>query len=90
AGGDGAGSATDSAAGASGSAAADPNQGGKVDLSTADLTALQTLPGVGPVTAEAIIAHREEQPFDKVEDLLLVQGIGPKTFESLKDLVVVG
>lgn len=90
AGGDGAGSAADSAAGASGSAAADPNQGGKVDLSTADLTALQTLPGVGPVTAEAIIAHREEQPFDKVEDLLLVQGIGPKTFESLKDLVVVG
>ncbi|SDT09837.1 competence protein ComEA [Brevibacterium sandarakinum] len=90
AGGDGAGSAADSAAGASGSAAADPNPGAKVDLNTADLTALQTLPGVGPVTAEAIIAHREEQPFAKVEDLLLVQGIGPKTFESLKDLVVVG
>lgn len=42
------------------------------------------------MTAEAIIAYREEQPFASVEDLLLVQGIGPKTFESLKDLVTVG
>lgn len=90
AGGDGASSAADSSAGAAGSAAADPNPGAKVELNTADLTVLQTLPGVGPVTAEAIIAHRDEQPFAKVEDLLLVQGIGPKTFESLKDLVVVG
>lgn len=101
AGGAGAGSAAGSAAGASGAAAGGaagasdgavpaPDPGAKVDLNTADLTALQTLPGVGPVTAEAIIAHREEQPFGSVEDLLLVQGIGPKTFESLKDLVVVG
>lgn len=86
----GAGSAGDDAAGAPDSAAADPNTGPKVDLNTADLTTLETLPGVGPVTAEAIIAHRDEQPFASVEDLLLVQGIGPKTFESLKDLVAVG
>lgn len=84
------GSGGDSATGAAGSAAADPNSGAKVDLNTADLTTLETLPGVGPVTAEAIIAHREEQPFASVEDLLLVQGIGPKTFESLKDHVSVG
>lgn len=86
----GSGNAGDNATGTPGSAAADPNPGAKVDLNTADLTALETLPGVGPVTAEAIIAHREEQPFASVEDLLLVQGIGPKTFESLKDLVTVG
>ena len=86
AGGPGAGSAGDGAAGAG----PDPNAVAKVDLNTADLTTLQTLPGVGPVTAEAIIAHRQEQPFGSVEDLLLVQGIGPKTFESLKDLVSVG
>ncbi|WP_193070447.1 MULTISPECIES: helix-hairpin-helix domain-containing protein [unclassified Brevibacterium] len=86
----GSGGAEDNAAGDPGSGSADPNPGAKVDLNTADLTSLETLPGVGPVTAEAIIAHREEQPFTSVEDLLLVQGIGPKTFESLKDLVTVG
>lgn len=89
-GGAGSGNAGDNAADAPDSAAADPNPGAEVDLNTADLTALETLPGVGPVTAEAIIAYREEQPFASVEDLLLVQGIGPKTFESLKDLVTVG
>lgn len=76
--------------GANGSAGAGPNVGGKIDLNTADSTALQTLPGVGPVTAEAIVTHRQDQPFASVEDLLLVQGIGPKTFERLKDLVSVG
>jgi competence protein ComEA len=82
------GSGADSAVGASGGGAAE--QGAQVDLNTADLATLETLPGVGPVTAEAIIAHREEQPFTSIEDLLLVQGIGPKTFESLKDRVSVG
>ncbi|SMX74919.1 competence protein ComEA [Brevibacterium sp. 239c] len=86
----GSGGAEDNAAGDPGSGSADPNPGAKVDLNTADLTSLETLPGVGPVTAEAIIAHREEHPFTSVEDLLFVQGIGPKTFESLKDLVTVG
>ncbi|MGO1675115.1 MAG: helix-hairpin-helix domain-containing protein [Brevibacterium aurantiacum] len=83
-------SGTSDSAGASGSASADPNSGTAVNLNTADLTTLETLPGVGPVTAEAIIAYREEQPFATVDDLLLVPGIGPKTFESLKDLVIVG
>lgn len=93
-GGSSAGGSADSAGagadGANGSAGADPNVGGKIDLNTADSTALQTLPGVGPVTAEAIVTHRQDQPFASVEDLLLVQGIGPKTFERLKDLVSVG
>lgn len=64
--------------------------GGKIDLNTADSATLETLPGVGPVTAQAIITHRDQTPFTSVEDLLLVKGIGPKTFESLKDLVTVG
>ena len=84
------GSSTSGSEGTSGSATADPNSGTAVNLNTADLTTLETLPGVGPVTAEAIIAYREEQPFATVDDLLLVPGIGPKTFESLKDLVIVG
>lgn len=90
---DGTGQAGDAGTGTESSAdtgGGGPGQAGKVDLNTADVTTLQTLPGVGPVTAEAIISHREQQPFASVEDLLLVKGIGPKTFESLKDLVTVG
>ncbi|WP_169252405.1 ComEA family DNA-binding protein [Brevibacterium sp. 'Marine'] len=92
-GGAGAGGGSGSPGTADSSAAANsgaPGQAGKVDLNTADATTLETLPGVGPVTAEAIISHRSQQPFASVEDLLLVKGIGPKTFESLKDLVTVG
>lgn len=77
------GESSDAAGGAPGAAE-------KIDLNTADAAALETLPGVGPVTAEAIIAHRQTQPFASVDDLLLVKGIGPKTFESLKDRVTVG
>ncbi|GAA0035959.1 ComEA family DNA-binding protein [Brevibacterium metallidurans] len=73
-----------------GSSAGPGESGAKVDLNTADSATLQTLPGVGPVTAEAIIAYREATPFTSIDDLLLVKGIGPKTFESLKDRVTVG
>ena len=91
-GGAGAGGGSGSPGTADSSAAADSGvpEPGKVDLNTADTTTLETLPGVGPVTAEAIISHRSQQPFASVEDLLIVKGIGPKTFESLKDLVTVG
>lgn len=84
------GSGSDSTGSGGGADASGSGTGAKIDLNTADSTTLQTLPGVGPVTAEAIIAHREATPFTSVEDLLLVKGIGPKTFESLKDLVTVG
>lgn len=73
-----------------GSNAGPGESGAKIDLNTADSATLQTLPGVGPVTAEAIIAYREATPFTSIDDLLLVKGIGPKTFESLKDRVTVG
>jgi competence protein ComEA len=57
----------------------------KVDLNTADATALQTLSGVGPVTAEAIIAYRTEHgPFTDLAQLQEVSGIGPATFARLE------
>lgn len=59
---------------------------GRVNLNTATLDALDTLPGVGPKTAQLIVDGR---PYATVEDLLNVKGIGPATFAKLKDLVTV-
>lgn len=58
-----------------------------VHVNTAGVAELQTLPGIGPVFAERIIAARQEQPFAKPEDLLRVPGIGPKRLKALVDLV---
>jgi competence ComEA-like helix-hairpin-helix protein len=59
-----------------------------VDLNTAGEKALLTLPGVGPSTARAILAHRAARgPFAAVEDLLQVKGIGPKKLEALRPFV---
>lgn len=65
-----------------------PTPSGPVDLNTADAAALDALPGVGPATAAAIIAHRDENgPYATVEDLLDVPGIGPAKLDALRDLV---
>ena len=64
--------------------------GGKVNLNTADLTTLETLPRVGPAMAQRIIDWRTSKGrFSSVEDLMSVTGVGDKTFEQLKDLVTV-
>jgi competence protein ComEA len=59
-----------------------------VDLNTAGVDQLDTVPGVGPTTALAIVAYRDRHgPFRSVEDLTEVQGIGPARLEALRDLV---
>ena len=59
-----------------------------VSLNTADQAALETLPGVGPVTAESIIAWRTDNGgFTSVDELLEVDGIGAATLEDLAPLV---
>ena len=74
-----AGSASVAAAGAAGA---------RVSLSSATAEQLDELPGIGPVTADAIIAHRTAHGgFQRVEDLLDVQGIGEKTLADLRDRV---
>ncbi len=63
---------------------------GKVDLNTADETALETLPRVGPAMAQRIIAFREaNHGFRSIQDLLGVTGIGDKTFAAIEPLVTV-
>lgn len=62
-----------------------------VDVNTADATALETLPGIGPSKAEAILAYRSEHgPFTTLADLDAVSGIGPSTLENIKDMVSFG
>lgn len=59
--------------------------GERLDLNAATPAQLDALPGVGPVTAQAIVAWREQNDrFNRVEELLEIDGIGPKTFARLE------
>lgn len=63
---------------------------GLVNINSADSQTLQEIPGVGPATAEKIIAYRTENGrFSSIEDLKNVSGIGDKTFEKMKDKITV-
>jgi competence protein ComEA len=67
---------------------APPEGASLVNLNTADQTVLETLPGVGPVTAEAILAWRTDNGgFTSVDELLEVDGIGEATLDDLAPLV---
>ena len=71
-----------------GATAAAVPAGDRVELNTADQAALETLPGIGPRTAERIIEYRSKNGgFEKVEDLMNIRGIGERTFLRLRDLV---
>lgn len=68
--------------------AATPGAGDRLDLNAASLEQLDALPGVGPVTAQRILDWRSQHGrFSKVEELQEVDGIGPKTYARLAELV---
>ncbi|WP_119688471.1 ComEA family DNA-binding protein [Pseudomonas sp. PGPR81] len=71
---------------------ADDLQGpsGKIDLNNADALALQKLNGIGKAKAEAIVAYREANgPFESVDELLEIKGIGNALLERNRDKLVV-
>jgi competence protein ComEA len=70
-------------------APADGAPTGPVDLNTASAAQLETLPGIGPTLAAAIVAERGKAPFTSVDDLGRVRGIGDARLEQLRDLVTV-
>lgn len=67
----------------------DNNSSNLVNINTADSNKLQTLPGIGPSKAKKIIEFREKNQFKKIEEIKNVDGIGDKTFESLKSLITI-
>jgi competence protein ComEA len=67
-----------------------PNQAELVDINAASAEELDELPGIGPTTAQKIVEYRElNGPFQRIEDIMNVSGIGPATFEELRDLITV-
>ncbi|KQC08902.1 MAG: hypothetical protein APR62_03770 [Smithella sp. SDB] len=60
--------------------------GTKININTADQTMLEKLPEIGPVKAKAIINGR---PYNTIEDIMKVKRIKGKTFEAIKDYIVV-
>jgi competence protein ComEA len=63
---------------------------GKLSINHATSQELKQLPGIGPVIAERIILFRKQKgTFHSLEDLLQVKGIGAKTFEKLKPLLII-
>lgn len=61
-----------------------------INLNTATVAQLETLPGIGTRTAERIVEHRQKNGgFKKIEELMNIKGIGEKSFLKLKPLVTV-
>jgi competence protein ComEA len=61
-----------------------------VNINQASRDQLISLPGIGPVTADKIIAYRQEKLFTRIEEIQKVPGIGPATFELIEPYLTVG
>jgi competence protein ComEA len=62
----------------------------KVNLNTATVEELQTIPGIGPAMAKRVVEYRSKVgKFTKIEDIINVKGIGEKKFQKMKDRLTV-
>ena len=74
-----------------GGSGAEGSQADLVDINTADVDTLSTLPGIGQTLAQRIIDYRDTYgPFYYIEDIMNVSGIGASTFENIMDLIMTG
>ena len=65
--------------------------GARIDINVATARDLEAIPGVGPSTAAAIVWHRKVAgPFDEIDQLLRIKGVGPKRLEALRPYVRAG
>ena len=75
----------------SGQAIQSPSKENPLNINTASLEQLDSLPGIGPTRAEDIITYRQSNgPFTSIEAIKEVPGIGQTTFNSIKDFITVG
>lgn len=66
-------------------------EGDVVNINDADVSELDTLPGIGPSTAEKIVEYRETNgPFAAIDEIMSVSGIGPAKFEQIQSFITVG
>jgi competence protein ComEA len=83
-------SEVDASAGTTTSSAGTPGLTAQVNINSGDLTALETLDGVGEVIGQAIIDYREKNgPFKTIDEIQNVSGIGPVTFANIKSDITV-
>jgi len=62
-----------------------------ININTATAEQLDALPSIGPVTAQSIVTYRQQHgPFQHIEDIMNVSGIGPVTFDKIQSLITVG
>jgi competence protein ComEA len=62
---------------------------GLININTASMEVLESLPHIGPTKAAAIIEYRKNHQFNSIDELVNVKGIGAKTVEKLKSLITV-
>ncbi len=60
-----------------------------VNLNTADQSALESINGIGPAKAQAIIEYRNHEKFETVDDLMKVKGFGEKSMEKIRNEITV-
>ena len=83
--------AEDSSLSMSGNAPEGSHSQGKVNINTADISLLQTLPNIGPSRAQAIVDYRTKQgTFHVIDDIKRVSGIGDSIFAQISDRITVG
>jgi len=69
----------------------EPTSSFPINVNTAGVADLDQLPGVGPSLAQSIMAYRDANgPFEALEELLEVPGIGPRTFEAIRPFITLG